>query len=208
MTVETWRREKETLIGQMRWAAVPDVSFELHMTTGGQLVEFRARTDDGVSARRLREAPIGRMQRVLRQHVTESARTLADSEVPVFLAIGKDGSVTPIPDPGMADVAQDWPALRQRMRKLAADFADRPRPGAAGRGDDRYAAVAQMYVELLDAGEQHPVKVLAGQLLLGDKTVRNLLYKARERGLLTSAGRGQAGGQLTDKAKEILDGQH
>jgi hypothetical protein len=37
--------------------------------------------------------------------------------------------------------------------------------------------------------------------------VRNYLFKARERSLLTSAGPGRAGGELTDKAKEILDGE-
>ena len=63
-----------------------------------------------------------------------------------------------------------------------------------------------MYVDLLDGGNQRPVSTLAEQMHLCEKTIRNYLFKARERDLLTSVGRGVSGGELTDKAKEILDG--
>jgi hypothetical protein len=81
-----------------------------------------------------------------------------------------------------------------------------PRPGRGGRGDLFYASCAREYVELLT--EPKPVQALAARRHLSESQIRNILHQARERGLLTKLGRGRAGGELTDKAKELLNGPH
>jgi len=48
------------------------------------------------------------------------------------------------------------------------------------------------------------MEVLSEKLHLSASQVRNLLYEARRRGLLTKASRGSAGGTLTEKALKLL----
>jgi hypothetical protein len=76
------------------------------------------------------------------------------------------------------------------------------RPGRRGRDDLDYARVAAQYVALLHS--QTPLKQLAEELRFNAKQVRNLLRKARDRGLLTEAPTGKAGGTLTPYALELL----
>jgi hypothetical protein len=76
-----------------------------------------------------------------------------------------------------------------------------PRPGRRGRQDAFYASVALDYVS---AGTT-PVKDMAKRRHLSQARVRDLVHEARRRELLSrSAGRGRAGGSLTEKAKSIL----
>jgi hypothetical protein len=49
-----------------------------------------------------------------------------------------------------------------------------------------------------------PLKSLADELRLSASQVRNKLYEARRRGLLTKAPTGRAGGELTKRATELL----
>ncbi len=83
-----------------------------------------------------------------------------------------------------------------------ATFGARKRPGRRGRTDLDYAKLAQRYVALLD--HHAPIRVLAQEEHLAESSVRVLIYNARQRGLLTSAEAGQAGGRLTDKAIRLL----
>jgi hypothetical protein len=53
-----------------------------------------------------------------------------------------------------------------------------------------------------------PVRGLAREHNYSEFQIRNWLHEARERGLLTAAPTGRAGGSLTDKAKDLLDGPH
>lgn len=91
------------------------------------------------------------------------------------------------------------------MQKLAAGWAQAfeevGRPGRRGRDDVAYAAVAAMYV-----AHGHDVHKVADELGYSVARIRNILYEARQprRALLTSAPKGRSGGELTDKAKEIL----
>jgi hypothetical protein len=78
------------------------------------------------------------------------------------------------------------------------------RPGSRGRDDVHYAEVAAAYVAAFKAGSDRPVVDVAESLFVAPKTVSNKLFRARERGLLTSPPRGRAGGELTDKAKALL----
>jgi hypothetical protein len=79
------------------------------------------------------------------------------------------------------------------------------RPGRRGRDDYEYAQVARHYVALL--GTATPLKHLADQLGFSASQVRNILYEARRRDLLTDAPKGKAGGTLTPYAYELLQ-QH
>jgi hypothetical protein len=77
------------------------------------------------------------------------------------------------------------------------------RPGQRGRNELDYALVAAKYVSHL--GSHQPVVDVAKDLHLSTSQVRNILYQARRRGLLTGKDRqGKAGGDLTPKALELL----
>jgi DNA-binding transcriptional ArsR family regulator len=136
------------------------------------------------------------MERALRREVAGFGDLL--SEATTIMRRLRD-----LPAPEGVDLSE-WSELSRSL----ADFAERPRTGPAGRSEQSYAALSALYVRVIDEGEQRPIRALAERLGLAEKTVQNHLFKARERGLLTSLGRGKAGGVLTDKAKEILNGHH
>ncbi len=71
------------------------------------------------------------------------------------------------------------------------------RPGPAGRTDAFYAHVAALYV---DRPSRTALADLAAQLDRPTAHVRQILATARERGLLTAAPVGRAGGRLTQTA--------
>ncbi len=71
------------------------------------------------------------------------------------------------------------------------------RPGPAGRTDAFYAHVAALYV---DRPSRTALADLAAQLDRPTAHVRQILATARERGLLTAAPIGRAGGRLTQTA--------
>jgi hypothetical protein len=91
-----------------------------------------------------------------------------------------------------------------------------PRPGARGQTDEYYAVWALDYVKALGVAPTKPVRHMLDQLIERDErtkrgehytvaVVRNLLQQARRRGLLTEGAAGRAGGELTDKARVLLD---
>lgn len=94
---------------------------------------------------------------------------------------------------------------------FTATAVDTPRrPGRKGREDSFYVVAAAAYVDALEQGNRKPV-VTAAQTLsetwggtYEPTYVRDLLHVARERGLLTRPPRGRAGGQLTDRARALL----
>lgn len=79
------------------------------------------------------------------------------------------------------------------------------RPGRAGRSDRDYAEVAAAYVAILATSDPKPVEMLAAQTFLSPSQIRNVLYEARRRELLTKAPPGRPGGQLTEKCRRILE---
>jgi hypothetical protein len=83
------------------------------------------------------------------------------------------------------------------------EFARNPRPGRKGRPDVFYARLAAQYVELLKSTST-PTKDLAKLRNYSDSSTRDLLNQARARGLLTRSAKGRAGGELTEKARELL----
>ena len=83
---------------------------------------------------------------------------------------------------------------------------DRPRPvRRAGKPDRFYARLAAAYTELVSSGRRHPIKTLASRRHEGSATIRNWIREARVRGLLTRGVRGRAGGELTPRARRILE---
>ncbi len=79
------------------------------------------------------------------------------------------------------------------------------RRGRRGRRLIEYAEIARRYVELHAAGDQAPTKALAGELHVSRKQAENLIYRCREKGLLSApAKRGAAGGQLTQLCIDTL----
>lgn len=86
-----------------------------------------------------------------------------------------------------------------------------PRPGRRGRDDLHYALVADAYVHALEVEARAPVAYLvqvaeaSGEHATADE-IRAKVRRARERGLLTPAPPGRAGGELTAKAVQILSG--
>jgi hypothetical protein len=69
-----------------------------------------------------------------------------------------------------------------------------------------FAQWAARYVNEQQRGHK-PVVVLAEAHCLSPATIRNYLQQARDRGLLTEAPPGRAGGDLTDKARDLLRDQ-
>lgn len=88
-------------------------------------------------------------------------------------------------------------------------FSDPSASGKRGYSDLFYARVAAQYVVLLDSGASKPIRMLRKELAdqgrhLSEASVRDLVRRARDRGLLTKTHRGRAGGQLTQKAIALL----
>lgn len=181
----------------LRWDEAPDLTFVLTVRRDGTVAELtiKAPPDGTVGTRSLRSVPVGLMQRAIRSEMERQARDANASA-------DRLAEVIPAGRPDLRQVITGQRGWAAAVRELVDDFGDRPRPGAAGRSDRHYAAIAAMYVDLLD--QPRPVLAVAERSGLSEKSVRNLLFKARERGLLTSIGRGRAGGELTDAAKDLL----
>jgi hypothetical protein len=76
--------------------------------------------------------------------------------------------------------------------------------GVFGSSDEVHAALALDYVQLVEAGERSPSKLLAERFGGSSGTWTNRVAEARKRGFLTPVDRGEAGGALTPTARRIL----
>jgi hypothetical protein len=79
-----------------------------------------------------------------------------------------------------------------------------PRPGRAGRDDHFYAVWAARYAERA-AYTPRPIADLADEHDRPPTRLREYVAEARRRGLLTATRPGRSGGQLTDKARALLE---
>src|SRR5262249_23452170 len=90
-------------------------------------------------------------------------------------------------------------------------FAQRPRPGRAGRDDLFYARIAATYVEACIADRRRGLVELQRRLAaqrqhFSPAQLRSLVGEARRRGLLTAPPhKGVQGGELTSRAIEELN---
>jgi hypothetical protein len=98
------------------------------------------------------------------------------------------------------------PELRRHLRALSKQYAAQPRPGRPGRSDADYAIVAAEYVALVESAHRSPTQAMADRYEQNAQTIGRWLHIARQRGLLTDAPKGRAGGDLTDKARRLLEG--
>jgi hypothetical protein len=78
------------------------------------------------------------------------------------------------------------------------------RPGRPGHPDEYYAEVAREYGHLIDEGERRPIVAIARRRGLSEERVRQLVHKARDKGFLSPASRGRAGGYPTKRAFHVL----
>lgn len=88
----------------------------------------------------------------------------------------------------------------------AADLQAQPGPGRPRRPDRFCAEIAAEYTKALDTGSTKPIEDTAELMHYSPAYVRDVISKARRRGLLTRTGRGRAGGQLTAKGRRTLEG--
>lgn len=188
---------------EARWDAAPGVTFLLELVPGGRLVSFTARADDRdagtVTATALRNAPVVTMAQEARRWLRSFAAEIRDT--PPNLLTFDDSGLRPTTAAERAEGAAQWRQHAKWFDSIAA------RPGRAGRGLLFFADLAAEYSALVDDGEANPIAVIAQRRDVPTETVRGQVNQARRaHGLLTDAPPGRAGGVLTDKAKEILDG--
>lgn len=90
------------------------------------------------------------------------------------------------------------------VRLRTGDFKTaRNRPGRPARPDLFYARAAERYIDLIPSGS--PMPFLARELGLKPSGAEGVIREARRRSLLSGpASRGKAGGELTAKAKRLL----
>lgn len=90
------------------------------------------------------------------------------------------------------------------VQELRFEREQAPRPGRRGRSDRYYYAdLAVRYEQWIETGR--PLRVLADDVYLSEPGLRTALRTARDRGMLTEAARGRAGGQATEKARKLLE---
>lgn len=95
--------------------------------------------------------------------------------------------------------------LREHALEIEAVGDARSLHGRVRRDERFYAEVAAAYVDLLNVNTSRPAEAMAHTVEVPVRTVHAWLHKARTRGLLTSAGAGQAGGELTEQARRLLN---
>ncbi|MFN7148957.1 MAG: hypothetical protein ACK4V6_05705 [Microthrixaceae bacterium] len=81
------------------------------------------------------------------------------------------------------------------------------RLGRRAKDDSFYAVHARRYVDALGVNKRSPIDVMVDNSDEHTTKKAQLAYvnRARARGLLTAAPPGRAGGELTDKARALLD---
>jgi hypothetical protein len=76
--------------------------------------------------------------------------------------------------------------------------------GPLGFPDEKYAAVAYMYVKFVKQGLENPITALAEYWECDKNTASSRVLEARNRGLLTKPVAGNFGGKLTPLAEKLL----
>ena len=80
-----------------------------------------------------------------------------------------------------------------------------PKPRRKNRLSDVYlAALAGLYVAVLDTGVKQPIVELSRRLKRKREEIRDHLHQARNRKILAGGRQGRATGTLTEKAKELI----
>ncbi len=129
--------------------------------------------------------------------------TVAPAPAPARAADPAPGPALPDPVPVPAPAASAAPVA-------ASPPAPAPEPApavatVAGDDDLELAELAAEYLWTVATGSRRPVVDLAARRFLRVGRARELLGRARARGILTGAGRGRPGGALTEKGRRLLE---
>jgi hypothetical protein len=101
---------------------------------------------------------------------------------------------------------EDWIDEVYRERDKVSE-AFKQRPGPEGHPLYLYALLAQHYVMQWQVGDRKAAEATANWYGMKRATFARRLHEARRRGLLTSEGKGSAGGQLTALAQQRIDSE-
>ncbi len=143
-----------------------------------------------ITRRLLRDVPLGALEDYGRRMIRHQAGKNKMLDAFAVMAIGF-----------RERAGEDVTDARSRLRA----WQEMPlRPGARGTPDAYYADLAAAYVELCEGGSNNPNVELGNTLHLSSQTITNQVGEARRRGMLTRAGPGRAGGELTPKAIALL----
>jgi hypothetical protein len=105
---------------------------------------------------------------------------------------------------GLGLIGSIMTTMAPEATRTADDDQAHPRPGRAGRDDHFYAVWAARYAERA-AYTARPIADLAQQHDRPPARLREYIAEARRRQLLTGTTPGRSGGQLTDKARALLE---
>lgn len=177
------RRVSETLIGGGKWRV--DYAFELQ---GGATViagvMVTPASDDRSWPPEPGSAPPGGLTARVLRGIPMGPELIASKAAPgIRVQIEEAGRI----------VGDSWSTPPPR------------RPGSSGRSDTYYLPFVRLAVRAADSGSASPVADAAEQLGFDRDYVRDQLHAARRRGLLTKPPRGRGVGQLTDKARRLLE---
>ncbi|MGD9996961.1 MAG: hypothetical protein AB7R77_27885 [Ilumatobacteraceae bacterium] len=185
--------------------------FEADGTMSGVRVEPFKLSADGpmaigvqLTSRRLREIPFANLEHLARDIARKSAARrveLAGAEAVVMNAAGEVVERVALEHGGGPG------SLKQRRAQAEFGALSSTKAKAAGgrprlHDDTHLAFIADRYTSCL--GLPDPIAEVARVESLSRSQVRNLVARARERGMLTHTPRGRAGGQLTPKAAQLM----
>jgi hypothetical protein len=167
------------------------------------LLRTRTRSAERELHRALKREGAGR--RVPASPLTaEALRGVSPTDAHHFLSVSRVMS-EPTADTmtGLAEAAMAGERRRRRKRGASRVFATGMRPDP----DVHLAAFAQLYVDLVRRGSRSPIADIAAANPRWDRTyVSDQVFLAREKGFLTPERYGQVGGELTLKARRVLQG--
>lgn len=160
----------------------------------------------GLTATALRNVRLGDHLAVLYSRLGESADR-AEREREIGPRLSPLAGRPPFPPdyttvPAIATFRlEDYKLSRDELRRTSR------RPRAAS--DLRYAKVAARYAAAVARGSRRPAVEVAEEMThdggyYEPRHVKELTFEARRRGFLTPTRRGRPGGQLTQKAREVL----
>ena len=107
-----------------------------------------------------------------------------------------------LPSGPSAAVTDEWIAQFRPLAESLDKQADRIGEKRKRRNDLFYAKAARVYVSLQG---RNRTEQLADDYTISRSTARGWVSIARDRGLLSGAPKGRAGGELTQKAVELLE---
>lgn len=152
----------------------------------------------GITARRIREVPWLQVERGARYFAKLAAAfDLADATATAQF-LNDDGQVI---EEQRLHPEKDSIEAARRLRAFRDTPADRTITRANERSELDLARIARTYA---NESTGRPVAAVATAQSISESAARNVVSRARQRGLLSAGQRGRASGQLTDKARQLL----